>query len=198
MDTKPSVKNVKAHFKVKKEGLLHNPKLECVCLNFCSCEFNFVQRHTNFLVVRLPPALTYTVFPVSGHVNVTGIRSFESVQCAIDKFLTFCGAELSDNTKVIIDNSTASGKFHLIAGRPDLSALSAKNSDPNRQVDISIRQNYFPSVLIRARKNLRSVLPTTVLFSNGKYNIVGGKSHHAIELAHKTVLNLLRDNGAAL
>ena len=126
----------------------------------------------------------YTIFYRSGHINISGIRTFESIKEAILNLNFHFVLNVSlDN--IVVDNSTASGKFKKF----DKSIINRITSSSLASAfNISIRPHYFPSIIIRERssfhsqsthkKRLKKIVSfaTCILFTNGKFIIVGGKS----------------------
>lgn len=164
MSLRFEVKNVKVHFKT-----VPNLVLPSQTLSLCT-------HHSNFVSLRHTP-YAFVIFAKSGHVNVSGIETFEDIKNIVPVVKHQLGVDIHpDNIK--IDNSTASGKlqsnnFHLL----DLQSRAASLG-----VLVSIRPHFFPSALIRQKKRLSTRgKGTIILFQNGKFIIVGCRSLSTIE-----------------
>ena len=137
---------------------------------------NVTKYHSNFSVTRVQN-FVYTIFPKGRHVNISGIKNFENIKEAL---ITFNGQFDTNITRdnIIIDNLTASGQ--LTKQNIHLSKLLHCAGRDN--VIISVRPYYFPSALIRPKDRTgRDNLTTGLLFANGKFIIIGGKSLTTIE-----------------
>ena len=161
------VSNVKIHFKSfitvleekHKEGLT----------------FNYISDNANFVTFRINGGgkAVFTLFPKSGHVNVSGIPSFNNVQDTLSAFNNHFGSHIV-SSDVCVDNSTASGQIQLQnSALYKLIPLSKPYG-----YTVSIRPHYFPSAVIRSTTPRKK--PTIILFSNGRFIIVGGKSWRSI------------------
>lgn len=182
------ISNIKVHFNIPKteRARLLSPQLH---------HHGKVKSFGNFFTFRpFTHHFVFIVFPQSGHVNASGIKDIKF----FGELLT-CFAECSNTTRlrpaeVIIDNITASGRFS-----------SSSSSSPQKEVfnlprlfqlpslgvfKASLRPHLFPSALLRARKaspsSAQDRLGSVILFSNGKFVIVGSRSLFsvAITLAH--------------
>lgn len=142
-------------------------------------------RQSNFYVFKLVP-FSYTVFPSSGNVIATGIRSDELIPRAIR---TFSDATGISRRKVglggRIVNSTHVGEIECgelprISACRVLARFKAEASDAEMEcvASISFRSQFFPGARIRW-----SCGGTTNLFNNGKYVQVGVRNRvHARRL----------------
>jgi len=170
MSLAPTVSNVKIRFKFQAPIIIPTHLSHTVVY------------HNNFLTVRFD-SLSCVIFPKSGHVNISGIKDFSCIKEALICFNHQFDSDICEDV-IIIDNSTASGRLpcHPIC-IPKLIG--------NDLVTVSIRQQFFPSAVIRpkrrAQEQREDKLATIILFANGKFNIVGGKSERSI---HQTWLLL--------
>jgi len=148
--------------------------------------------HNNFISLRID-SLSCIIFHKSGHVNISGIKDFSHIKEALVCFNKHFESNIDENN-IIVDNSTASGRLSNYS----ICLPKLANISPHHQelVTVSIRQYFFPSAVIRPRRRqqqqhtaaLDAKLATVVLFANGKFNIVGGKSERSIS----QTWNLLR------
>ena len=159
------VSNVKIHFKLHRR--ISYPKKP-----------HKYKSYSNFFTCR-EGKYVFTVFPLKGHVNVSGLLSYDQGFDAVKTFKEIFNIELNEkDISIIIDNSTASGQlkgYNTLL----LPKLLLFNPTP---FTISIRPHFFPCALLRAEKNFFSDLKpaTVILFSNGKFVIVGAKSHRQL------------------
>ena len=186
----PRVYNVKGRFTVGPVPLRITPRLAGI-----------VRQHSNFWTVRLghDGDVVYVVFARSGHVNVSGLKTlFEfSARRAVARFERAFACKAS--SPFIVDNSTAAGRFYGGGGgggggsaanngnsndsRLPLNRLYRRLSPLQQQpLTVSIRPDHFPSALLRpARGQPAGTLCTCIIFPNGKYIIVGGRSRSQID-----------------
>lgn len=160
-----TVKNVKGHFSVDTPISAPPDALA-----------NYVRFHSNFWTVRPPGEgnLVYVVFPKSGHVNVSGIKDFEETELARVKFEKLFGARSTG--AFCVDNSTAVGAIPFQNVSPaGLYKTVVEQQHFPFPCTVSIRPHYFPSVLLRPKHRCRHRISTVILFSNGKFIIVGAK-----------------------
>lgn len=160
----PKTCNVKGHFKINKSAC------EKICDILKSSDLAFdIKNFHNFMVLRFPDqSYIYTLFTTSGHVNVTGIKSFDLVKDSADFFAKTFDLVL-DSDCVKVDNSTSTGR--IIGGRLNLLSVKSKLEDKCSNTSFILRPHFFPGGVIRRKK-----LPTVILFASGKYIIVGSKS----------------------
>lgn len=180
--------NVKAHFCV-------TPLLE-IPLHLT----RYVEKCNNFWTLRLPEDLlpptlrghkvVYVVFARKGHVNVTGIPRFGYLGTAQEHFVRLFSTSVVKS--IVADNSTVRGhlpleKLNLVKLYTRLYKLDLK-PEPY-PCNISIRPHYFPAAVVRPAKASKGIIATAILFSNGKFLIVGSKNHPQ---ALRTVENVRR------
>lgn len=158
--------NVKLHFKTEKSVFKSRKSLKRTYKNFC------VEKISHFV---------FTIF-TSGHVNATGIKSFdevnEAVSCFCEKF-DVCYKDCVKSLK--IDNSTSSAyisspeKIYL----PDLTKHLEEGT-------LSLRPEFFPGAVLRRDKKC-----TVVIFSTGRFIIIGAKSKEEAQDANNAICLLI-------
>lgn len=154
---------------------------------------------------RRPPrhVLSFIVFPCSGSVIATGIRSSVDTLSAIALFSSLIDVDAAAPAawprKVV--NSTYVGKVFCRDGRSAISthrSLARFKRDQSRcrrrkdksDVSISFRPQFFPGGLIRW-----SDAPGSVnLFNNGKYVVVGVRKEGEARLLCRRLSALIRTN----
>ena len=175
-----SIKNVKIHTRFF--GVLTIPK----ALESQS------KKHSNFTVIRFSH-LVFIVFPTNSCVNICGIPNFEGIKYAVSTFETQFQVSIRPE-HVFIDNSTASGR--LTKTSLHLFKLQESPVVVDHNLTISIRPHYFPSAVIRglgsksgprSRRKCRSDFATCIVFSNGKFIIVGGVSLQHIAKSYQSL-----------
>jgi len=125
-----------------------------------------VRRYPNFTVVQRGKK-SFTLFSASGHCNSSGTRRFDRVQDTVRLFNLIFNARLRvEDIKVV--NTTASGQ----CTPPSATAIhSAARGSTAFACRLSLRPHFFPGIVIR-----RSGQPTCILFSTGKFVILGALS----------------------
>lgn len=173
---RPHIKNVKIHFKT-----------ECKPVKIPLHLKNKIKEYSNFVCIRFKP-FVFIIFPKSGHVNVSGICSFSNIKTALNQFNSQFETNIQEEN-ISVDNITASGK---------LSKEKIRLQDLNYSslpVTVFIRPYYFPSAIIRHihDKNKQTHrLPSIILFTNGKYIIVGGRSVEEVEKSFQTLCVIIK------
>ena len=186
---RPCVKNVKIHFKLLRPLHAHTLENQVRQISSEQCE---AKRHNNYYVIRNRDSkLIYTVFTNSKHVNITGIKGFNCIQSALAHF----NKDFNQNIKrsqVVVDNSTASGKFFFIGPSHKNQPVDCDDDFepffPLQQIKFLVDHHLlfqhmrfslapagFPGGVIRI-----SGWPTAILFASGRFTIVGGKSNQKI------------------
>lgn len=170
-----SVKNVKVHIHIGSP------------ISIPDCLQSFTKVYSNFVVVRLD-GLVFVIFRKNGYINVSGIRHFSAIKDVVLSINFHFGLNIVSED-IVVDNSTASGR--LRSHHIDLRSIH--NSPLADKFNISIRPYYFPSAIIRdkSQPNFKSThqrrykksenFATCILFSNGKFIIVGGKNISMIQ-----------------
>lgn len=166
----------------------------------------------NFIIIKLSPRaadthlrkFVYTVFPGSGHINVSGVKDFAHIQSALDVFnqIFKTGATLAD---IKVDNSTSSGRLLCHCDDTCSSSNSRRlnlyllkrfvDSDPASQAAgfyLSLRPHFFPGAVLRRRGQAAKKRASVILFANCKFVIVGAKSPEHIRETHRAVCALTR------
>ena len=189
----PVLSNVKIHFKLPRDQPIKLPAEDDPRLKFFS----------NFFTYRWS-SLVFTVFHQNRqtriHVNVSGLRHFDDHVSALRVFDSLFGTSTAASDDVVcrVDNSTASGHFRCEPGL-NLRHLSHVDTTP---FTVSIRPHFFPAALLRSRveptpsshrrpRGRRSLRlqdgrpATAIVFSNGKYVIVGARSADHLQLTFR-------------
>ena len=127
---------------------------------------------------------------ITGHVNITGIKTFEEVKDATIRFTQLTGKEVNqDNIKV--NNSTASGNLLSNSSNKFLSLKKVKNIIEKNQEELNgtfnFRPHHFPGAVFRRNGKL-----TIIIFPSGRYIIVGGKNKLQIREAHRTICRITK------
>lgn len=176
------IKNLKAHFKLDTTVKLNT------FFNVLSDEEKTKQlfKKINFSIFRDSQCkkIVYTIFHNSSHVNVTGIPTLKELNFALFRF----NKQLQQNIKiddVVIDNITAVGfiwenkkeKINLIPIEEHIRSLKLPLTTVN------LRPDFFPGAVIRTKG-----YGTVILFSSGKYIIVGCKSECQLQMTQKNFL----------
>ena len=139
-------------------------------------------------------SLSFTVFPKSGHVIVTGVRDHCAVDSVLRRFsraLRLPVEEVRRSAKVV--NSTFDG--HICCEWEGGSACQAlarfKRSSAGelhkRDVQVSFRSQFFPGARVRYKD-----LGTVNLFNNGKYILVGVKEGERAQTLHREICAIMR------
>ena len=187
----PTIHNIKFHFKLDcgfnyhKHVRLHNLKSKC-----------WGNYYTFKLANKKKPAFSF--FPKSKFVNVTGVANFDDITKTVSDFNILFDTCVDPN-KVIIDNITACGSFEEAAR--DNASLCKKRckinlsnvrkliikQDEYKDINLSLYPLHFPGLVIR----FPNKLPTCVLFSSGKFTIVGAKNADEIHKAYSKLCTVV-------
>lgn len=181
----PQICNIKAHFKLK-----HETKPFEFESTLPPALRHHAVRKGNFTIYRDHEykKVVFTLFHFSRHVNLTGVRSYTALEEAVKRFGELVN-EIIPPANVVIDNSTASGRIWT-DGRAYLDISLLKDilrRDEKSSSTLSIRSDFFPGAVLR-RKGFSSV----IIFSSGKFIIVGGKSPWHIQEAYQRLLAFIR------
>lgn len=162
----PVLKNIKAHFKVCESQLAHLQRH----VNELTKRGKIVKT-LNFFILKKNKAVgtvfTYTTFPATGYINVTGIPSFQQIENCLQEFVGLFHLSRADLKDFAVDNITASGRFQ---SRLNLVSAALKLSRSDIFCQSSSK---FPGIVAKFPK-----VGTILLFSSGKYSIVGAKWMH--------------------
>ncbi len=155
----------------------------------------------NFECVKIG-GFSYTIFPASGCVVVTGISSLDRVEAALSVFRASARLEEAAGERLLphsIVNSTYSGTVHC-GGRREGRSVSVCEAvasvfglergghdawrrpaeyDPGQRWYVSFRSQFFPGLCLRRRET--SGGGTVNLFNNGRYVLVGVRSQKQAE-----------------
>jgi TATA-box binding protein (TBP) (component of TFIID and TFIIIB) len=155
--TTPEIRNIKAHFSIKKKNLKHYLHAKCD-LKQISIKF-----YHNFFVIR--EKYVYIIWYKCGFVNVTKIKSENDIICALNHFCTtFDIYNVSDG--IIVDNITASGKINQFINLKKLSAFLI-----DQHFEIKYNKFKFPAIFVKIYK-----FGTLTIFGSGSFNIIGCRS----------------------
>ena len=126
----------------------------------------------NFAVLRREK-VTFTVFFQSGHVNSSGTKTFDDVGDTVAVANKLFDTSLAERD-ITITSSTWSGNYdhHLLNIPSTKDVLFQRKKD----VRVSLRPSRFPGAVVRQVGR-----PTIILFRNGKYVVVGGKSTESVK-----------------
>lgn len=190
---KPTVKNIKVHFRVceSKLGHLRERLAELYTTNK-------VIKHFNFYILKKASCsdarFTYTIFPTNAYVNATGLSSFEDLATCLSEFGDILHLRRNQLKDFKIDNITASGQLSRKIN------LAAASSCLARSGIFCQASNNFPGIVVKFPN-----LGTILLFSSGKYSIVGLKcAHNSTLIVQKvnavlhTLLTIKKDLGCVL
>ena len=163
--------NVKFHFKIDRLN-----KIKKTGAPFYALPNAYVKKYHNYCVYK--SKYTYIVFHEVNYINVTGVPNITEIREAIRHFcylfkINSCRL-IKNSTQV--DNLTVCGRFEkefdLNLVKQQLLKLRPKI------IRVLFNQSKFPGMSISltapAKKHIRKS-PTLILFSNGKFTIVGGK-----------------------
>ena len=180
------ITNLKGHFKLKEKV-----KLKSFFNHLTEEEkANQLSIKINFSIFREPnnKKLVFTIFHDSQHVNITGFSSDSELQSALSFFNTQFDQNISVDV-VKIDNITAVGYIWNEEGGK-INLIDIENSIRELNLPfttVSLRPEFFPGAVIRTRG-----AGTVILFSSGKYIIVGTKTPCQLKETHETFLANIR------
>ena len=132
----------------------------------------------NFVVLKVASKsrLTFTLFPKSGHVNVSGVQNFDHITAALSVFNELFDCAVSVR-QISVDNTTSSGSFSCClppsphASKLDIVGLKGYfDSGLPEGGSFSLRADHFPGCVLKV-PGYNSV----IIFANCKYVIVGAK-----------------------
>jgi TATA-box binding protein (TBP) (component of TFIID and TFIIIB) len=169
----PVINNVKIHFKINRDQRL-KLKEEIKKIS----EVKHIKRHQNFIVFK--SSYAFIIFPKSGTVNISGIKSLSDISNAIHCFCaTFDISRSSISSEAIVDNITATGSFGQEVNLKTLKeTINSKEKNQSQISAAAFNPNYFPAVFCKTFG-----IGTVLVFGSGKYNIVGAKcQEHVLEI----------------
>lgn len=155
-------------------------------------------RYNNFFVLRAG-GYVFMAYPKKGHINVTGIKSFEAIKGIPQSIQTHFSIDVRSED-IVVDNSTVHGEIdarNLI--------LYDLQKNISEEVTVSIRPHHFPGAVIRQKKqtghkkkseidiapNKEEKKGTINLFVSGKFVIVGCSSIAAINSSFAQLCSLI-------
>lgn len=155
--SQPLIVNVKISFRISKHINVKNKLLFVPNVKW----------YNNFAIIK--KTYTFTIF-TSGFVNITGIpqinRIFYAVK-ALRKLIKIKKQHIQTEPK--IDNTTSSGTFNQ---KINLMNLKEKIQQSHKNVKIKLNPFYFSGATFKF-----SEYGTIIIFSTGKYIIVGAKCY---------------------
>ena len=177
--------NVKLHLKLS--GSVSHEELSSI-LNSSNAI-----RHNNYYILRESHSkVVYSVFPKSGFVNITGVKNFEDVENVLRMFNTRFGLNVSP-CELITDSSTASGR--IVDQNSEESTIIIDLEHIKHIVDTesiftdinaSLSPASFPGIVIRSKST-----PTCLIFTSGRFIIVGGKSKQSITAGYQQICAIM-------
>ncbi len=206
--TAPKVKNLVVHFRVPPSQRGKLARAGGVAAAADASRRNFYVRKLRrpssvrgcggspAATARVGKPLSFIVFPCSGSVIASGVRSRLDVISALAEFAAL--ADLGDPSrwwrKVV--NSTYTGSIdcrghfsaHLSLDSYKRRRTSERSRGGEDEVDISFRSQFFPGGLIRWRDGRGSVN----LFNNGRYVLVGAREEREVRWLHRKFCALIR------
>lgn len=175
-NSNPRVSNVKGHFRLPRVVLKAFKK---------KLSYKRTKQFGNF--VSLKERYTYIIFPQSGFINVTGIKTLEEVPQVVQHF--FQDFELdSDCVKLItfdIDSMTATADAGIRIDLVKLQKYVSAHRDSG--FTITYNRNRFSGA------SCRSKLGTAVVFASGRYNLLGCKARWQIRRVSKQLSVIIRN-----
>ena len=162
----PEIKNIKIHFEVC-PSQLSQFRARVSEMEHCG----HLTRHSNFLTLsknssEYTKQFTFIVFPSRGYANATGLRDYTQLSACVDDFCAaFHLSRRHLKPGIAIDNITASG---CLSHELDLRKLMRELANSPHSVFYNI--NHYPGLKFKVKN-----LGTAILFSSGKYTIVGLK-----------------------
>jgi len=143
--------------------------------------------HHNFIVFR-KGKLTFTFFNRTGHINSSGTRSFALLKNSLAEACHLFDTHLGEGD-IRVASSTWSGRIPLGERRQldivDFWQRSVR--DPDSILFVSLRPWIFPGAVVRQRDK-----PTSIVFANGKFVIIGAKGPGDAKAVHATLLEFLQ------
>lgn len=172
----PKISNVKVHFTVPSDGV---DSLKKSIARIAKRPTKTVgkkqefKQHHNFIVFR--GRFVYNIYKESGTINVSGIPCEDDISSAITEFCNVfdINNNFVDLNDVTVDNITASGNFNRSINLHALKEIG--NNKHSESIIASIASNtcYFPAAFCRTKTKEDKGIGTCIVFSSGKYCVVG-------------------------
>lgn len=172
-----SISNVKISVKVKSKTKAIRRFKE---------RFGYTKESPSFFVCRICK-LVFIVY-YSGHINVTGIRSHDEINQVLNFLLAVPGIKRIESYQ--IDNITSSGQLskRVFKSQGVPFAQYLHNDFFVKYFDaVKYTPQHFPGAFLRIE-----ALGTVVLFSSGKFNIVGCSTPEGILLILYSFIKCVR------
>jgi TATA-box binding protein (TBP) (component of TFIID and TFIIIB) len=158
----PIVNNLKTHISLKGENVYQLTQ---------SLERKERKVHNNFSVVN--NVYTFIIFPKSGFVNITGIKSFSDLKNVIPHFCKVFDIKLTEPAELIIDNISAAGSFNR---KVNLVRLQEVINSEKTDFSVHYDRNFFSGAFCKAIG-----FGTVTVFPSGKYVVVGPKCQEHVD-----------------
>ena len=198
--TAPLLKNLVLHFKVLPEERERLSQVGLRTGRYDASRRNFyvlkLARHSTAKswsggVRQRRHVVSFTVFPSSGSVIATGVRSSSDVLSALSLFSSLTDLKRPSAWSRKVVNSTYVGS--VTCGDSPVSthrslARYKESGEKAEEVNISFRPQFFPGGLIRWRATPGSVN----LFNNGKYVVVGVRTESEARWLGRRLCALIR------
>ncbi len=189
-------KNVKLHFKIKQQ-------LETTAQQFIASTVT----HHNFDVIRFHNSkLVISVFGKSGHVNMTGIDSFQQIasslrlfnEAFVDQHVTLedCQVDCSTSKGRLCQGCMAAAGLSssLTHSKLNLYCLGELFKGPSSPFIFSHRPHFFPGALLRSA-GACTARGSVIVFSSGNYVLIGPKSAEGVVDLESAFLSRIRRRG---
>jgi TATA-box binding protein (TBP) (component of TFIID and TFIIIB) len=177
----PVLENVVVYFKVK-HHLENLSKSEAYLEEYISRKPG-----RNFFILRIF-SCTFTVFPKSGHVNLTGLRRHNQIRPAINLFAKLFKLKRR-LSKSKVSNTTYTGKINCLIppgkSTPIAKLLHDYKTSPSTPITpfkLEFRASHFPSILLKVEEE-----GTITVFNSGYYIIIGCKNYRQAKKLHKAL-----------
>lgn len=186
--TAPKICNVKIRFTISDSAIKQLKKSLLYLENESKCYPPYLTYKKTGNYTSLKNFLAYSIWDAVGKVNITGIKTLEAIQPAINEFSSVFKIDINDIKDVVVDNIFASGSFQR---RVNLRALKLLiNSSPRIGEEkfhffCEFIPEKFCAAYCRSRrlshtgekaKSIncpKSKRGTVAVFGSGKYNILG-------------------------
>jgi len=142
--------------------------------------------HHNFIVFR-KAKLTFTFFNRTGHINCSGTKTFSLLKKSVEEARRLFDTPLRVED-IRVASSTWSGRIPLGDRRQlDIVGFWQRSvRDPDSTLFVSLRPWIFPGAVVRQRDK-----PTSIVFANGKFVIIGARGPGEAKDVHATLLEFL-------
>lgn len=175
----PKVNNIKFHFKVQNLSLLNNSIANIITDKL---ENNFVGKQLkikwNFIVYK--HVFSWIIFFECGFINCTKVKNYSDISQAIQEFcIDFKYNRWDITSGIIIDNTTSSGSFKC---KINLYKLYEIIVEKQNYQSVKYNHEHFPGLYLKTYNK-----GTIIVFTSGKYSIVGSKCTRDAEEVFNTM-----------